>query len=98
MAVILRTSLSLWVCVGCSFESGVRGWGWYWSVGGEGRSREGRLSLDVSSSWEWSVSECCGNGKEREGKGDGRETYIELVIRVCGPICWVFRLLLLMLR
>lgn len=50
MAVILRTSLSL---VGCSFESGVRGWGWYWSVGGEERSREDSSSLDVSSSWDW---------------------------------------------
>ena len=57
MAVILRTSLSLWAGVGCSFEPGVRAWGWYWSVGAEDRSREGCLSLDVSSSWDWSVSE-----------------------------------------
>ena len=50
MAVILRTSLSLWAGVACSFEPGVRGWCWYWSVGAEERSREGSLSLDVSSS------------------------------------------------
>ena len=50
MAVILRTSLSLWVGAGCSFESGERGWGWYWSVGAEERSTEGSLDLDVSSS------------------------------------------------
>ena len=38
----------------------------------------------------------CGDGKEK-GKERGMEesTYIELVIRVCSPVCWVFRLLVL---
>ena len=91
MAVILWTSLSLWAGVACSFEPGVKGWGWYWSVGAEERSREGCLSLDVSSSWDRSVSEWV------VVMGRKERTYVELLIRVCGHVCWVFRLLVLVL-